>query len=176
VHYGYAESLADYARLLWDADIVLSTAIHEFFGVSIVEAIYCGCLPILPRRLSYPELIPAEWHGRCLYDDFDGLLARLRAAIADPQPPMELQQAAAQFDWLRQIEAYDALLADVAAAQSIAQPAARPLARCPGRSGSPADSTAPGRSQSAAGCPAQSPWRAAGEGRRLAGGDGSEKA
>ena len=78
-HYGYAESEADYARLLWDANIVLSTAIHEFFGVSIVEAIYCGCLPILPRQLNYPELIPAEWHDRCLYDDFDGLLARMRA-------------------------------------------------------------------------------------------------
>jgi hypothetical protein len=99
VHYGYAESEADYARLLWNADIVLSTAIHEFFGVSIVEAITCGCLPILPHRLNYPELIPAEWHDRCLYDDFDGLLARLRAAIADPTAPQALRASAARFDW-----------------------------------------------------------------------------
>ena len=58
VHYGYAESEADYARLLWSADVVLSTAMHEFFGVSVVEAIYCGARPVLPRRLSYPELLP----------------------------------------------------------------------------------------------------------------------
>jgi glycosyltransferase involved in cell wall biosynthesis len=113
VHFGFAESDADYARLLWDADIVLSTAIHEFFGVSIVEAITCGCLPILPRRLSYPELIPAEWHDRCLYDDFDGLLARLRAAIADPSAPPALRASMARFDWRALAAVYDALLAEV---------------------------------------------------------------
>jgi len=112
VHYGYAESEADYARLLWDADIVLSTAIHEFFGVSIVEAVYCGCLPILPRRLSYPELIPAEWHGRCLYDDFDGLLARLRAAVVNPTAPQALRASVARFDWQAMTPVYDALMAE----------------------------------------------------------------
>jgi len=113
VHYGYAESEADYAQLLWDADIVLSTAIHEFFGVSIVEAITCGCLPILPRRLSYPELIPALWHDRCLYDDFAGLLAHLRAAIADPAAPPALRASMARFDWQALAPVYDALLAEV---------------------------------------------------------------
>jgi glycosyltransferase involved in cell wall biosynthesis len=110
VHYGYAESAADYARLLWDADVVLSTAIHEFFGVSIVEAIYCGCLPILPRRLSYPELIPVEWHGRCLYDDIDGLIASLRAAVVDPTAPQALRASVARFDWQALAPVYDALM------------------------------------------------------------------
>jgi len=112
IHYGYAERLADYAGLLWGADIVLSTAVHEFFGVSIIEAIYCGCLPILPRRLSYPELIPAEWHALCLYDDFAGLLDRLRAALAASQAPAALQKAAARFDWPALIGSYDDFLAD----------------------------------------------------------------
>jgi glycosyltransferase involved in cell wall biosynthesis len=106
-HYGYAESEAEYAGLLHGAGIVLSTAIHEFFGVSVVEAIYCGCLPVLPNRLSYPELIPAELHGRCLYDDFAGLLARLRAAIAEPAAPPSLREAMARFDWSLQAPIYD---------------------------------------------------------------------
>lgn len=114
VHYGYVESPADYGRLLWEADIVLSTAIHEFFGVSIVEAIYCGCWPILPRRLSYPELIPAEFHPLCFYDDFAGLLERLRAALAAPRAPAGLRAAVARFDWAVQAPAYDALLDEVA--------------------------------------------------------------
>ena len=63
VHFGFAESEAAYARLLWDADVVLSTAVHEFFGVSVVEAVYCGAAPVLPNRLSYPELIPPEFHA-----------------------------------------------------------------------------------------------------------------
>ena len=115
VHYGYAASQADYARLLWNANIVLSTAIHEFFGVSIVEAIYCGCLPVLPNRLCYPELLPAAWHDRCLYDDFDGLLARLRAALADPAAPQALRAAVARFDWQALAPVYDALVAQLAA-------------------------------------------------------------
>lgn len=111
IHYGYVESLADYARLLWQSDIVLSTALHEFFGVSIVEAIYCGCLPILPRRLSYPELLPPAWHALCFYDDFSGLLDRLHAALAAPRPVAGLQEAVARFDWPALIERYDDFLA-----------------------------------------------------------------
>ena len=114
VHFGYAESEAAYARLLWDADVVLSTAVHEFFGVSVVEAIYCGAAPVLPNRLSYPELIPPELHARCLYDDFAGLLARLRAFLTHAEPLPELRQAMARFDWSAMGPVYDDLLEDVA--------------------------------------------------------------
>jgi glycosyltransferase involved in cell wall biosynthesis len=43
LHFGYADP-ATYARLLWRADVVVSTAIQEFFGIGIVEALYCGVL------------------------------------------------------------------------------------------------------------------------------------
>ena len=86
VHYGYAASLAEYGRLLWESDLVVSTALHEFFGVSILEAIYCGCRPVLPRRLSYPELIPAEMHSACLYNDFAGLMTLLARRVAGTRP------------------------------------------------------------------------------------------
>jgi len=49
----------------------------------VVEALYCGCVPILPRRLSYPELLPSEHHATCLYDDQDELVEKLRAAFRD---------------------------------------------------------------------------------------------
>ncbi len=114
VHFGYAADEAAYARLLWSADVVLSTAIHEFFGVSILEAMYCGFHPVLPRRLSYPELIPAAYHAACLYDDFPGLLACLRAALARPQArDPGLRAASATFDWSVQAPAYDDLLARI---------------------------------------------------------------
>ena len=58
LHYGYAEDFKEYSSLLHRADIVISTSLHEFFGISMLEAIYCGCHPLLPNRLSYPELIP----------------------------------------------------------------------------------------------------------------------
>lgn len=114
VHFGYAESDADYARLLWSADVTLSTAIHEFFGVSVAEAIYCGARPVLPSRLSYPELLPPDAHSGCFYDDFEGLLALLRAALAEPGADPALRAWVARFDWAVQGPLYDALLAEVA--------------------------------------------------------------
>jgi glycosyltransferase involved in cell wall biosynthesis len=117
VHFGYAEDVATYGRLLWQADIVVSTALHEFFGTAVVEACYCGCFPILPRRLSYPELLPAQHHAACLYDDFEGLLSRLRWALShvDEVRRVSLAQAMAQFDWGVMAGRYDDLLEGVSA-------------------------------------------------------------
>jgi glycosyltransferase involved in cell wall biosynthesis len=112
LHFGYAPDTATYARLLRQADIVVSTAIHEFFGAAVVEACYCGCFPILPRRLSYPELLPAERHSDCLYNDTEGLLSRLRWAIAhiDEVRRVSLASAMAHFDWGVMAGRYDDLL------------------------------------------------------------------
>jgi glycosyltransferase involved in cell wall biosynthesis len=60
IHYGYAESPEEYAALLRKGDLVISTSIHEFFGISVLEAVRAGCYPLLPKRLSYPELFPVE--------------------------------------------------------------------------------------------------------------------
>ncbi|MGF1596095.1 MAG: DUF3524 domain-containing protein [Acidimicrobiales bacterium] len=56
-----------YRRLVASADIVVSCADHEFFGVAVVEAVGAGCVPLLPDDLSYPELIDAQWHDVALY-------------------------------------------------------------------------------------------------------------
>jgi glycosyltransferase involved in cell wall biosynthesis len=109
VHFGYVGDAADYARMLWQADVVVSTALHDFFGVAVAEACYCGCFPILPQDLAYPELIPARHHAACLYADFEGLLARLRHAITHVESvrSLSLQQHLAQFDWGHMGVAYD---------------------------------------------------------------------
>jgi glycosyltransferase involved in cell wall biosynthesis len=112
VHFGYASDRAAYARLLWQGDVVVSTAIHEFFGAAVVEACYCGCFPILPNRLAYPELIPAQHAAACLYDDYSGLLERLREAILhiDRVRAFSLHQEMAQFDWRAMAPRYDQAL------------------------------------------------------------------
>ena len=117
VHYGRAEATT-YARLLWEADVVVSTALHEFFGIAVVEAIYCICFPVLPRRLVYPELVPEPYHEDCLYDDVDDLVARLRWALMHVAEARRIAQtlrlAMARFDWAQIAPQYDAALRAVA--------------------------------------------------------------
>ena len=58
--WGYQESRTEYEGALLEADVVVSTAAHEFFGVSIVEAVAAGAYPLLPRRLAYPEIFGVD--------------------------------------------------------------------------------------------------------------------
>jgi len=46
----------DYVAFLHLADILPVTSNHDFFGISVMEAISYGCIPILPTRLTYPKL------------------------------------------------------------------------------------------------------------------------
>ena len=57
-HMGFEPNRQRYWQHLHRCDWVLSTARHEFFGIAVVEAMLAGCLPWLPDRLSYPELLP----------------------------------------------------------------------------------------------------------------------
>ncbi|MGD2165015.1 MAG: DUF3524 domain-containing protein [Anaerolineae bacterium] len=116
VHFGYAEAGA-YERLLRSCDVVVSTAIHEFFGVAIVEAMYAGCFPVLPNRLSYPELVPETLHERCFYDGFDDLVRRLRWALTEAPHGHgqrgKLRVAVRDFDWHSLAPTYDRQLAAI---------------------------------------------------------------
>ena len=109
VHAGYVEDRASYARWLRRADILPVTSIHDFFGASVVEAIYMGCMPILPRRLAYPEHIPPELHERCFYDDFSGLIQRLKRAIEDIDEirGVTLKEHVSRYDWTELAPLYD---------------------------------------------------------------------
>lgn len=100
VQWGALAGFGDYASLLWAADVVVSTALHEFFGVAVVEAIYCACRPVLPSRLSYPELVPAEAHDQVLYPE-GGLVPLLRRALEEGLPWSEHWQRTwvAPYDW-----------------------------------------------------------------------------
>ncbi|MCE5258706.1 MAG: DUF3524 domain-containing protein [Chloroflexi bacterium] len=101
IQFGYLDSRADYARWLWQSDLVVSTALHDFFGASIVEAMYCGCFPILPNRLSYPQFIAPEFAARCLYDSQAGLVELLADALHNIAEIrlLSFRKLAAQYDW-----------------------------------------------------------------------------
>ncbi len=53
--WGYIKSYQDYQRVMSQCDLVLSTASHDFQGLSMIEAAQHGCIPIAPNDLAYPE-------------------------------------------------------------------------------------------------------------------------
>ncbi len=113
MHNGYANN-EQYRHLLWEATLTFSTADHEYFGISILEAAYAHTLPLLPARLSYPEIIPAPFHADCLYRGRADLLARLRRALADPAAARTtataLAATVAAYDWQHMAPTYDQIL------------------------------------------------------------------
>lgn len=114
LQYGFVPSRDAYLDWLRKGSVVVSTAIQENFGIAVIEAVRCGCLPVLPNRLSYPELIPEEDHSVCLYDDFEALVETLGAVVSDPKRFEEtrrrLSRTMGRFAWERRIEDFDGML------------------------------------------------------------------
>jgi glycosyltransferase involved in cell wall biosynthesis len=110
IHYGYAERDV-YERLLLDASVVISTAKHEFFGVAAVEAMAAGAVPVFPRGLSYPELVPEELHDETLYEsdgELDDLLsAAVRNIERNTRIRSEVMPSMGRFSWETVAPAYD---------------------------------------------------------------------
>ncbi|MCP4597349.1 DUF3524 domain-containing protein [Neptuniibacter sp.] len=64
-HMGYAATKEEYLAWLSCSDIFISTAIHEFQGLSVLEAVAQGCIPVLPDRMSYSEMFSEEYLYAC---------------------------------------------------------------------------------------------------------------
>jgi hypothetical protein len=78
-------SKEEYYDLLAKAKVVVSFALQENFGYSVQEAVYLGCVPILPNRLVYPELYIEEY----LYNTFDEACNMVSEIIYNEfEPPM----------------------------------------------------------------------------------------
>jgi len=105
--WGWLDSREDYCRVLGDADIVVSTALHEFFGVSVVEAIAAGARPLVPRRLAYPEILGGSGDEYFYDGSVDDLVTRLTEVIDQCEQtgsvwtgnPNQLSRQMERFTW-----------------------------------------------------------------------------
>lgn len=121
VCWGYQPTRAEYVTALQTADVIVSTAAHEFFGLSVVEALAAGCYPLLPRRLAYPELLvdmPARDSVEFFYNGdatelanrLEGLAARVARNDLWQGAADRGRRVAARFTWPRRAAELDTAL------------------------------------------------------------------
>ena len=102
---GYAKSFEDYATWLWKAHILPVTSNQDFFGGSVVEAIYCNCYPILPNRLAYPEHLQNKEEN--FYTSFEQLCQKLEKAILNFNNLEIINSFVKKYDWQSIVKKYD---------------------------------------------------------------------
>jgi glycosyltransferase involved in cell wall biosynthesis len=111
VRFGYVPERKDYIAWLKKGDIVISTALQENFGIAVVEAIRYGCLPLLPDRLSYPEILPDIFHPDFLYKNRNDMDQKLADMIVNKhdfgKKRRELSDSMGRFAWENMIAEYD---------------------------------------------------------------------
>lgn len=104
--FGYLPDRREYESLLWRADVVLSTANHDFQGLAIQEGMLRGCTPLVPDALVYPEYVPQH----CRYSPAncsDGQ-AELSAGISALKP----SSASSELDTTKSAQAAADILQD----------------------------------------------------------------
>lgn len=104
MHSGFLSDRKEYIHWLKQCTTVVSTALHEFFGLAIIESVRAGCRPLLPRRLSYPELFPDEF----LYDEHE-FIGRLRQEVLSARrlAPGEAKALTEPYSWSRMAPAFE---------------------------------------------------------------------
>ena len=80
-----------YLRLLAEAKVIFSAALQENFGYAVLEAATVGATPVVPDRLAYREMYPAE----CRYGDLDEAEQLVRRYLAEP---LDVSHVPARFD------------------------------------------------------------------------------
>ena len=112
--WGFLERRADYEAELTAADVIVSTAGHEFFGLAVAEAAARGCVPAVPDALAYPGV----WGAAAVFHDntpagVAAALERLSAEVDNSAWPARTAAArtrAALYHWPVRAAALDVAL------------------------------------------------------------------
>jgi glycosyltransferase involved in cell wall biosynthesis len=72
-----------YHRALAKAKVVVSTASHENFGISVIEAMLLGCWPVVPDGLAYVETVP---NSHLRYNSYEELVEKVEEYLQTTNP------------------------------------------------------------------------------------------
>ncbi len=109
LHCGFVPERETYEQLLARADIVVSCAEQEYFGIAVAEAVHAGAYPVLPRRQVYPSLYGARCTGKHLYATEGELVDLLTELLSGDScgHVCSLADDCDEYCWQRLIDRYD---------------------------------------------------------------------
>ena len=109
--YGYVGARESYMEILRGSDIILSTANHEFQGLAVLEGVACGCAPVVPDALVYPELFDSE-HRYESIEACVALLVKRQSQISASRPGARdntLAPDVSSYSWRQLAPRYEAI-------------------------------------------------------------------
>ena len=111
IHMGYVDSKQEYQGLLSRSHILPVTSSHDFFGISVLEAMAHDVIPVLPNSMVYPGYIPAQYHEDLLYTEFSELVQKVTAIIENRKDFEQLKPSSwtKSYNWSNIISKYDDL-------------------------------------------------------------------
>ena len=97
---------------------VVSSALQENFGLSVIEAARAGCFPMVPKRLAYPEVLPDSVHEACLWrgeEEYEAMLEKILTS-SDEERRRKTEPLARwldRYDWAARATALDGILEEI---------------------------------------------------------------
>lgn len=91
VHCGYLDSKDEYQNMVLSCTHLPVTSNQDFFGISVVEAIAHGCIPLLPLRLAFVEHLDPLTYPQYFYESDEEYLTKLKSQLLAPSLSKENQ-------------------------------------------------------------------------------------
>lgn len=108
IHWGHVKNHQEYLQWLCKSDIFPVTSNHDFFGISVIEAVLSGGAVFLPQRLAYPEHIPKKHFQNVFYQTEQELADKIINFASYPTKEIR-EYIESKYNWKKLVAIYDDL-------------------------------------------------------------------
>jgi glycosyltransferase involved in cell wall biosynthesis len=109
LHFGSVNKRLDYEKWLMTGDLLPVTSQQDFFGISVVEGVSAGMVPLLPKGLAFEEHISPGKYPELFFSSEEEFFHKLNTMI-DSFQPQDISIEVEKYNWNHMIKKYDKLL------------------------------------------------------------------
>mgnify|MGYP003333778048 CR=1 FL=1 len=109
IHWGYVKNTQDYIQWLKKGDVIPVTSMQDFFGESLVQAMYYNCYPLVPNRLVFPEHFPSATRSKFVYSSNEDMFQKITNLFSDLNytRSVNVRQYVTKYLWGSIVSQYD---------------------------------------------------------------------